>query len=233
MAGSHRRVSHRPQHAAPTGGPDRAVPRRAGRQRLRRDGPARRDGLPDQAARSGLAALRAGADRADAAGRQPDGLEGDRRGAAGRRARDRHLRVHDRQHLRRKRRQGGQDEGGGRHRLRRILPRCHRHPRDRRADLRARAPCRRAPARTARARSAGRSVAAGSRFTRAIWSSATRTASWSCRWPIWRPSANGWPRIEAKEARMAADLAAGMTLPAWVDAVLAEKGCETVDYTRR
>ena len=39
--------------------------------------------------------------------------------------------------------------------------------------------------------------------------------------------------IEAKEAKMAADLAAGMTLPAWVDAVLADKGCETVDYTRR
>jgi hypothetical protein len=37
--------------------------------------------------------------------------------------------------------------------------------------------------------------------------------------------------IAAKEARLAADLAAGMTLPGWVDPVLAEKGCQTVDFT--
>jgi regulator of RNase E activity RraA len=39
--------------------------------------------------------------------------------------------------------------------------------------------------------------------------------------------------IAAKEARMAADLAAGMTVPGWVDEVLAEKGCETVNYVSR
>ncbi len=38
--------------------------------------------------------------------------------------------------------------------------------------------------------------------------------------------------IAAKEARMEADLAAGMILPGWVDAVLEERGCETVDLTR-
>jgi regulator of RNase E activity RraA len=36
--------------------------------------------------------------------------------------------------------------------------------------------------------------------------------------------------IAGKEAKMAADLAGGMTLPGWVDAVLAEKGCETVNF---
>jgi 4-hydroxy-4-methyl-2-oxoglutarate aldolase len=39
--------------------------------------------------------------------------------------------------------------------------------------------------------------------------------------------------IEAKEAKMAADLAAGMTMPSWVDAVLNDKGCETIDLTAR
>jgi regulator of RNase E activity RraA len=39
--------------------------------------------------------------------------------------------------------------------------------------------------------------------------------------------------IAAKEAKSAADLAAGMTLPTWVDAVLEERGCEIVDYTLR
>ena len=38
--------------------------------------------------------------------------------------------------------------------------------------------------------------------------------------------------IAAKEAKSAADLAAGMTLPGWVDAILAEKGCVTIDYAR-
>ena len=37
--------------------------------------------------------------------------------------------------------------------------------------------------------------------------------------------------IAAKEERMAADLAAGLTLPGWVDAVLSKKGCEMVDYS--
>jgi 4-hydroxy-4-methyl-2-oxoglutarate aldolase len=37
--------------------------------------------------------------------------------------------------------------------------------------------------------------------------------------------------IAAKEERMAADLAAGLTLPGWVDAVLSEKGCEMIDYS--
>jgi len=36
--------------------------------------------------------------------------------------------------------------------------------------------------------------------------------------------------IAAKEAKMTADLAGGMTLPGWVDAVLTEKGCEIVDF---
>jgi regulator of RNase E activity RraA len=39
--------------------------------------------------------------------------------------------------------------------------------------------------------------------------------------------------IAAKEARMEADLTAGMILPAWVDAVLEERGCEIVDLADR
>jgi 4-hydroxy-4-methyl-2-oxoglutarate aldolase len=39
--------------------------------------------------------------------------------------------------------------------------------------------------------------------------------------------------IAAKEARMEADLAAGMILPSWVDTVLEERGCEVVDLTSR
>jgi regulator of RNase E activity RraA len=38
--------------------------------------------------------------------------------------------------------------------------------------------------------------------------------------------------VATKEAWMAADLAAGMTMPSWVDTVLTDKGCETVDYAR-
>ena len=37
--------------------------------------------------------------------------------------------------------------------------------------------------------------------------------------------------IAIKEERTAAELAAGMTLPGWVDATLSEKGCETIDYS--
>jgi regulator of RNase E activity RraA len=39
--------------------------------------------------------------------------------------------------------------------------------------------------------------------------------------------------IEAKEAKMQADLAAGVLIPGWVDEALAEKGCETVSCFAR
>jgi regulator of RNase E activity RraA len=39
--------------------------------------------------------------------------------------------------------------------------------------------------------------------------------------------------IDAKETNMKADLAAGVLIPSWVDEVLAEKGCETVNYSAR
>jgi regulator of RNase E activity RraA len=39
--------------------------------------------------------------------------------------------------------------------------------------------------------------------------------------------------IDAKEAKMQADLAAGVLIPSWVDEVLSEKGCETVNYSAR
>jgi regulator of RNase E activity RraA len=39
--------------------------------------------------------------------------------------------------------------------------------------------------------------------------------------------------IAAKEARLAEDLAAGRLVPEWLDAVLREKGCETIDGVLR
>jgi regulator of RNase E activity RraA len=39
--------------------------------------------------------------------------------------------------------------------------------------------------------------------------------------------------IAAKEIKTQADLAAGLLVPAWVDALLREKGCETIDFAAR
>jgi regulator of RNase E activity RraA len=39
--------------------------------------------------------------------------------------------------------------------------------------------------------------------------------------------------IAAKEARTAADIAAGLLIPTWVDAILTEKGCEVIDLAGR
>ena len=39
--------------------------------------------------------------------------------------------------------------------------------------------------------------------------------------------------IAAKEAKMESDINAGMTMPAWVDAVLSERGCDIVDLQHR
>jgi regulator of RNase E activity RraA len=39
--------------------------------------------------------------------------------------------------------------------------------------------------------------------------------------------------LVAKEARMQADLDAGVLLPQWVNPLLEEKGCETIDFAAR